>query len=496
MLCVSIYQKSRQLALVDMLNASRQGDMIEIRLDRFSKDPNAGELLQHKSKPVICSCRRPKDGGDWDGTEEERQALLRSCVVSGADYVELEMDIAANFRRYGTTKRVISYTNLEETPGDIAAIYAGAQTKNPDVIKLVTRVNTPEEAWPLVQILVNPPVPTVVVGLGPSGTMLTILARRMGAPWSYAALEKGMESYPGQKSVEVMRSIYHHPEINNHTRFIGVVGSEERDEILTALVNAAMVQLESPLRCLPLEVGSVKLFQKVVQAVKIHSILVDSVNANRLGEMITQYHGLADRVKMVDILGLTQDHWSGFLLEEKAIFTALCRQIQSKPDEDNSVQGKTFLLTGITPISQLVAMRIVKQGGILIVTDRDRTQAARLAQELHCRVVQFEALYTTLHDVLIIGSDKAPAGVHKATSLQTNYLRQGMTVVDLTSPLRASSFLIKAAQRGCNIVHPADVIKELVNHQVKLMTGKEVPVDCLNKAFEPFHLEEESENQP
>src|SRR3984893_11236712 len=153
MICISINQESRRMALVDMLNAARQCDLLEVRLDRFGKAPELGELLAVKPKPVIMSCRRPRDGGLWEGSEEERLAILRQCIISKSDYVEIELDVADQIRPFPPAKRVISYTNFQETPADIADIYAQAQSKSPDVIKLVTLARTPEEAWPLVQIL-------------------------------------------------------------------------------------------------------------------------------------------------------------------------------------------------------------------------------------------------------------------------------------------------------------------------------------------------------
>src|SRR5262249_5145528 len=171
MICISINQESRRLALVDMLNAARQCDLLEVRLDRFDMAPGLSDLLAAKPKPVIMSCRRKQDGGNWASSEDERLALLRQAIVSKADYVEIELDVADQIRPFPPAKRVISYTNLQETPADIADIYAEAQTKKPDVIKLTTLARTPEEAWPLVQLLAKPPVPTVVVGLGKPGVM-------------------------------------------------------------------------------------------------------------------------------------------------------------------------------------------------------------------------------------------------------------------------------------------------------------------------------------
>ena len=141
MICISINQESRRLALVDMLNAARQADLLEVRLDRFGKAPDLGELLANKPKPIIMSCRRAKDGGYWDGSEKDRLVILRQCIISKADYVEIELDVADDIRRFPPSQRVIAYTNLQETPSDILDIYDEAKSKSPDVIKQIGRAH-------------------------------------------------------------------------------------------------------------------------------------------------------------------------------------------------------------------------------------------------------------------------------------------------------------------------------------------------------------------
>src|SRR6266581_2459644 len=238
MICVSINQESRRLALADMLNAGRLGaDLLEVRLDRFGKAPDVGELIASKPCPVILTCRRPEDGGHWDGTEDDRLAILRQSIVSRADYVEIELDAADKMRPFPPSQRVISYTNLSETPSDILDIYEEARSKRPDVIKLVTLARTPEEAWPLVQILGRSTVPTVVVGLGKPGVMLSVLGKRLDAPWGYAALERGMEAYPGQPTVSDLDEIYRFRTIGKGTRLAGVTGFSEQAQITAAALN-------------------------------------------------------------------------------------------------------------------------------------------------------------------------------------------------------------------------------------------------------------------
>src|SRR5215213_9995103 len=150
MICVSIVQESRRLALADMLNAAQLGaDLVEVRLDKFDRDANLTELVAARKKPVLFSCRRPQDGGQWAGAEDERLTLLRAAVVAKADYVEVELDVADQVRPFPGCRRVVSYTNLEETPRDVADVYEQLQRRLPDVIKVTCKADTPEEAWPL-----------------------------------------------------------------------------------------------------------------------------------------------------------------------------------------------------------------------------------------------------------------------------------------------------------------------------------------------------------
>src|SRR5271170_1980491 len=100
MICISINSESRRLALADMVKAKHFGDVLEIPLDRFGKSPDIGELIGAKPRPVIMACRRPDDGGYWDGAEDERRAILRQCIISKADYVEIEHDVAYEIRPF------------------------------------------------------------------------------------------------------------------------------------------------------------------------------------------------------------------------------------------------------------------------------------------------------------------------------------------------------------------------------------------------------------
>jgi 3-dehydroquinate dehydratase / shikimate dehydrogenase len=481
MICISIAQASRRLVLADMLNAASQCDLLEVRLDRFGKAPEVGEMVAFKPKPVIMSCRRPRDGGLWDGSEEERLALLRQCIISKADYVEIELDVADQIRKFPPAKRVISYTNFEETPANIAEIYAQAQTKSPDIIKLTTLARTPEEAWPLVQILARAPVPTVVVGLGKPGVMLSVLGAKIGAPWTYAALERGMEVYPGQPTVSDLENIYHYRSITRSTRLIGVTGFGERERATIAALNAVFAHLRLPARCLPLGVGNLRLFAKVIEVLKLAAAVIDAEHRQAILQIAEEREPSAARTGAADLLLYRDNKWHGVDTLIPAAVQALETAMQTRSGCEHPLAGRMVLLAGVNDLTRMMARELTQRGSVLIIADRDRASAHQLAQQLKCRFVQWEALYTTIHDVLIMcGEDEIHPG----------YLAPSMTVLDLTASLKKTPMLRAAEVRGCLVVAPRQVWLEQTALQTQLLTNKDVPRQLLSEAAGAL-LEEE-----
>jgi 3-dehydroquinate dehydratase/shikimate dehydrogenase len=496
MICISINQESRRMALVDMINAASQCDLVEVRLDRFGRAPELGELLSHKPRPVIMSCRRTEDGGNWDGTEDERLSLLRQCIISKADYVEIELDVADQIRPFPPAKRVISYTNLGETPGDIADIYAEAQTKKPDVIKLTTLARTPEEAWPLVQILAKPAVPTVVVGLGKPGVMLTVLGKKIGAPWTYAALEKGMEAYPGQPTVSDLHTIYHYEAIGKTTRLIGLTGFDGREQVATAVLNHVLAHYQLPARCLPLGVGSLRLFRKVIDAAKLAAVVVDAEHQEMLAGMAEELNASAQAAKSADLLLHKGDKWHGYHTALQAAVNALLAVLGPKFGGDNPIQNRMIGIVGVNGVARGMAMELQRRGASVILASHQKKAGLELAKELGCRFVQFEALYSTMHDVLIVvdeEKDQMPArpGSSSSSGIHTGYLKPGMTVMDLTAGLSDTTLTTNAAARSCLVVRARQLLVEQLRLQAQMLTSKQVPTEVLTAVLPAWMTEGE-----
>src|SRR6476660_10564067 len=115
MICVSIARGRHRHMIAEHRHLVSQGaKLVELRLDYINGQINLKRLLAEKPCPVVITLRREIDGGKWRGSEDERQMLMRAAIVDGVDYIDLEEDVAKSIRRYGKTKRIVSYHDFRQ----------------------------------------------------------------------------------------------------------------------------------------------------------------------------------------------------------------------------------------------------------------------------------------------------------------------------------------------------------------------------------------------
>lgn len=490
MICVSIAQESHHLAYVDMLNAKSQCDLIEIRLDKFEKSPDVKELLENCPKPAIVSCRRVEDGGNWTGGEPARLTLLRQAVLCKAAYVEIELDCADQIRRYGETKRIISYTNTREVPEDIESIYQQACSKDPDVVKITAPARNPVEAFPLIKIIAKGNTPTVAVGWGRHSLMLNVLGQRYKAPWTFAALEKGMEAYPGMATIAELNDIYDFNNIDSRTPLLAVSGFAEEQLMMARVLNHGFKLAGNKTRCLPLEMGKIDLFQKVAMVIRLAGVLVDETQREKIVPVLTeteesvQVAGAAD---FVAITGEKCEKWRGFNALYRAVRSCLEDAIKARSGQENPLAGRTFLIVGCSGTARAIAHSLRKRDASIIMADKDEARARKIAAEIGGRCVPAGLVYTTLTDGMILcKSDIKPEPGKASIEIPKSCAREGMIAVDLTRVPYNTPFLDEVrALRGV-VVRPIDIFLRLLQQTLKAYTGQTLTMEQLGEPLKDY----------
>ena len=492
MLCIAVAPESRRLGKVDLFNAAPQCDLIEFRLDRLGKEPDLKEMMEGINKPLLVSCRRKADGGAWDGTEEERLVQLRTAIIAGPAYVELELDVAGQVPRFGSTKRVVSYTSLTKPLANLEPIIEKAIAAKADVVKFVGPTPTLDAAWPLLATISKKrDVPVVGMGLGQPGVMFSLLGLKYGAPWIYAALEKGLEAHEGQATVTELSESYRWKEIGPHTRFIAVAGFGPAETAAVRLLNAGFAHHQLNIRCLPLEIGLSEKIPQMLDTLHINVLLANPQLSERALNLATEVEDAARKAQYADLLVKQQDGWHAYNTAWKSVLRVIEAQLGATSPESRPLDRRNVFVIGAGGMARSVAFGVQKRKGLLSVTAADDVEARQFAQLTDARFVPIANLYDTLCDVVIIAEAQAQDGLLRGpgggpgVKLNPAFLRPPMSVTDLTSLPGEGDLLREARERGCKIIEPAQIFGEHLAAVFKTISGKELPPRIVEAALGP-----------
>ncbi|MCG6157974.1 bifunctional type I 3-dehydroquinate dehydratase/shikimate dehydrogenase [Rubinisphaera margarita] len=480
MLCISVTPTSRTLARVDLLNASRQGDIIELCLDHLAKEPDFKELLDGVSKPVIISCKRKQDGGQWQGTEEERLTLLRQAIVAGPDYIELDLDIAPKVPRFGNTQRVISVTRLDRPEYDIDALFEEAVMHKADVIKFRWPTRTLDDAWPLLAaVSQRRGLPIVGQGIGRPELTFSLLAQKYESPWIYAALEKGMEDHPGQATVEELREIYSVNEIDRQTKFIAVAGFGELEEETVRVLNAGFRAVSLNMRCLPVEIDRLDRLGKMFDILKVRVLLANSELGTRLRSFIDVANEADAATGFFDVLLKQADGWHGFNTLRRSTLRRLEPKLREAFPHETMLNRRSALVIGNGGLGRTAVSILKERQAVIGLSGPDEKQAQAEAAELGIRHVPFQSLYDTHHDIVVLADSALQKGSGRM-QFNPSYLRPDLFVIDFASLGSEHPLGAEARERGCYVVDGRQIWTDLLAARFKAITGENLSVHADN----------------
>ena len=231
MICIPIVATTTEAAAAQMEKVAPQADVLELRIDQI-KDVDLNRLINGKQtgKQILVTNRRKEEGGSFSGGERERVALLKDAVALGTDYVDIEAGtekhlmgelVAQIEKHHHRTKWIISSHDFSGTPSDEALRkrFDACSRMGSDIVKIVTHAQAMEDnlrVLGLIPYARNKGRAIIALCMGEQGKISRVMAPLLGAYWSYASLEKGAESAPGQLTAEEMRLIY------------SLLGTEER----------------------------------------------------------------------------------------------------------------------------------------------------------------------------------------------------------------------------------------------------------------------------
>nr|HPJ72482.1 type I 3-dehydroquinate dehydratase [bacterium] len=158
--------------------------------------------------PTVATCRKGKLGA------RERRGLLEQALRAGATWVDVDRgELDAPMRRLldrnrAWDKLILSYHNFRETPPVPVLLEIGASliAAGGKIAKIACLASDPGDAARIMG-LYDRIRPLIALGMGPAGVVTRVAAVSLGAPFTYAAMDGGEPTAPGQLTVSELRGL-------------------------------------------------------------------------------------------------------------------------------------------------------------------------------------------------------------------------------------------------------------------------------------------------
>ncbi|MEN6497939.1 MAG: shikimate dehydrogenase [Thermoguttaceae bacterium] len=482
MICVSIGRGRHRHVIAEHRHLCEQGaKLVELRLDYIRGEVNIRRLITDRPSPVIISCRRERDGGKWAGTEEQRLMLIRTAIAEGVEYIDLECDIAGGIPRFGKTKRIVSLHDFRKTPDDLEALHQRLCQLDPDIIKICTMANHPEDNFRMLRLVENAKVPTVGICMGDMGVFSRILTGRFGAPFTYATFHHERALAPGQLSFEQMTEIYHYDEINRETEVYAVIGDPIGHSLSPQIHNAAFRQMNLNKVYVPIRVPREDLscFLDEAPSIGIKGLSVTIPHKEAVIEKLTQVDGAVKGIGAANTIVLDGQQRAGYNTDYRAAMDSLEAAVADS-GEAEPLKGKTALVLGAGGVGRAIAFGLIRRGIHVVLADGDTDRAKQLAQRLKCRFTEWSIRHALSVDMIL---NCTPIGMHPnvdESPYDRHRLRPNMLVFDVVYNPENTLLIKEARSRNCRVVTGVEMFVRQACLQFKLFTNLDGPAELMH----------------
>jgi len=494
MICVSLGRTRHKHMIAEHQHLAENGvKLVELRLDFIGRAVNLGRLLNDRPTPVLVAVRRREDGGRWMGSEADRRMLLRSAIVAGVEYVDLEADIAGEIPRYGNTKRVVSFHDFNSTPDNLEELHAAMAAEDADIVKIATMATTFADNVRMIELVKNAKVPTIGICMGEIGMMTRILASRVGSPFTYATYSADRKLAPGQLNYKVMHDLYRYDEIDEETELFGVVADPVAHSHSPLIHNRAFCHSELNARYLPFRVppDDLNSFIDACPKLGIHGISITIPHKERALDYCTQAEASATGIGAINTMIFHENDRLGYNTDYRAAMDCINAAYQTGEGQV-SHQGRRVLILGAGGVSRAIAWGLKQRGADITITSRTIERANVLAHELGTRVVPWEERHDQNTQMLVNGT---PVGMHPnvdQSPFDKAAINQFMLVFDTVYNPENTLLIKHAREVHAKLITGVDMFVRQAAYQYKLFTGRDAPTqvmrDAIKEATSPVRI--------
>jgi 3-dehydroquinate dehydratase / shikimate dehydrogenase len=466
---------------------------LEFRLDSLAKPGSvlgslAEFLGEHKDVIAIATCRRKDHGGHFAGSLAAELEVLLKAAQAGCRIVDLEVESAEEARpaqlekfreglRIAGSALLVSFHDFGRTRGLEQAADRIAAFQ-PDFVKVVSTARALADNLAVLRLIEDRSRSAHVVGIamGEEGLVSRVLGPRAGAVFTFASLDDGVETAPGQVTARTLRELYRLEQLDAATRIFGVAGNPIVHSLSPLMQNTAFRREHVNAVLLPLKVRTLADLLTLVLELPMSGVAVTMPLKQEVLPHLANMDPLTAKIGACNTIRTGADgKLYGFNTDVAGVVRPLEKRLRLK--------GARVAVLGAGGAARAAVFGLVEQGAEVLIVNRTHEHAVALAKAAKAKVLKNEQLAKNRFDVLINSTPCGMAGSKQTMPIREDELNAGLVFDMVYNPLE-TPLLKLAASRGIPVIGGLEMFVQQGARQFEIWTGKPAPEAEMLRAVE------------
>ncbi len=492
-ICVAIQASSPAELLECATAALKDAPFLEFRLDSLPRPAAVlpklkAFLAENAGTTAIGTCRRKPHGGNFTGTLAEELEILLKAARTGCRIIDLEIESAEeatpeDFRKFRSRLRsagadlLVSYHDFARTFG-LEQEADRIETFAPDYVKVVSTAQTLTDNLAVLELIENRSVSTRIVGIamGEEGLVSRVLGPREGAAFTFASLQDGTETAPGQVSARTLRKLYHADKLDAETLIFGVAGNPIAHSMSPLMHNTAFARAHVNAVLLPLKVRALGDLLTLIRELPMSGAAVTMPLKQEVLPHLEWMDPLVERIGACNTLRVTVD---GKLYGYNTDVAGVVRPLEKRM----KLKGARVAVLGAGGAARAAVFGLVDRGAEVFVVNRTHEHAITLAKAAKAKALKQEQLGKQKFDVLINSTPCGMADAQRALPISESDLHARVVFDMVYNPLQ-TPLLKLAKKRGLETISGLEMFVQQGARQFEIWTGEAPPEDEMRRVVE------------
>ncbi|XP_015891009.3 bifunctional 3-dehydroquinate dehydratase/shikimate dehydrogenase, chloroplastic isoform X1 [Ziziphus jujuba] len=502
LVCTPLMAETVDKMVIDMSLAKASGaDLVEIRLDSlkdFDPHDDLKTLIRGCPLPTLFTYRPTWEGGQYDGDENERLEALRFAMEFGADYIDVELQVAHEFfntilgKKAEKCKVIVSSHNYQHTPSveDLGNLVARIQATGADIVKIATTALNITDVARIFQITVHSQVPIIGLVMGERGLMSRILCAKFGGFLTFGTLDSRIVSAPGQPTIKDLLNLYNFRHIGPDTKVFGIIGKPVGHSKSPLLYNEVFKSVGFNGVYVHLLVDDIADFLQTYSSADFSGFSCTIPHKEAALKCCDEIDPVAKSIGAVNciIRRPTDGKLCGYNTDYVGAITAIEDGLRGSHNSSSltgsPLAGKLFIVIGAGGAGKALAYGAKEKGARVVIANRTYDRARELADTIGGDALSLADLDTFHPEDGMILANTTSIGMHPKideTPISKHALKSYSLVFDAVYTPKITRLLREADESGAITVSGLEMFIGQAYEQFERFTGLPAPKEHFRK---------------